>query len=345
VIEDVDFCSNSYLIYRMIVSDEYCFSKKAVPRLADISFNRDPVSGSDDLFNSLQNCIDYETRGGDAALALSGGIDSAILAKMMPEGSVAYTFRCIVPGVDVIDETPIASKIAKMCGLKHKIVNIFWDDIISSMGALMNNKGAPIHSIECQIYKAGCAARADGFSKFIFGENADIIYGGMDGLLKKDWSLGEFVDRYSYVPPYFVLKKPQMIIDPFLKYYYNGVLDAFAFTNEYFRREALGTYDNACSTAGIEFVGPFSRTKMSIPIDLNRIRSGDSKYLVRELFSKLYNGYNMPDKIPMPRPTNEWLKSWTGPERKEFIPDCAIHLSGDQKWMVFCLESFLNQIN
>ncbi len=58
---------------------------------------------------------------------------------------------------------------------------------------LMRHKGAPIHSIEVQIYKAAFMARQKGFTKMIFGENADIIYGGMDGLLSKDWLFGEFV--------------------------------------------------------------------------------------------------------------------------------------------------------
>lgn len=51
------------------------------------------------------------------ALVLSGGIDSAILAKFMPKGSIAYTFKCVVPGVQVTDETVIASKYAQECGL------------------------------------------------------------------------------------------------------------------------------------------------------------------------------------------------------------------------------------
>ena len=49
----------------------------------------------------------------------------------------------------------------------------------------MIRKGAPIHSIETQIFIAAQKILADGFTKFIFGENADIIFGGMDGLLSK----------------------------------------------------------------------------------------------------------------------------------------------------------------
>ena len=343
---DRNYCMSSYLMYRMVVSDEYSFSEKIIPKLADITFPRRDVFSSDDLVESLCAIMDDATRGGDAALALSGGIDSAILASMMPEGSTAYTFRCIVPGIDVIDETAVASKIAKKFNLKHEIIDIYWDDVVKSLCTLMENKGAPIHSIESQIYIAGLRCKADGFSKMIFGENADIIYGGMDGLLKKDWTFGEYVDRYSYVMPYHVLYKPLLILEPYLKYEKNGLVDSYAFTNEYFRREALGTYNNACECAGIEFVGPYSKTKMACPVDLERIRSGESKYLVRGAYHSIFGDSDViPPKIPMPRPTTEWLKQWAGPTRPEFIGNCVRNLSGDQRWMVYCLEQFLNMID
>ncbi|MBO4797687.1 MAG: hypothetical protein J5494_02795, partial [Candidatus Methanomethylophilaceae archaeon] len=102
------------------------------------------------------------------------------------------------------------------------------------------------------------------------------------------------------------------------------------------------TYTNACRSAGVEFSGPFSETRLDSPIDLERIRGGDTKYLVREVFSGLYPGFEMPPKIPMPRPTAEWLRNWSGPARSEFIPRCHEGMSGDQKWLLFCLEKFLD---
>ena len=44
----------------------------------------------------------------------------------------------------------------------------------------------------------------------------------------------------------------------------------------------------------------------------------------------------------MPRPTNEWFKNWSGPIRSEFYPHCTDTMSGDQKWLVWALEKFLN---
>ena len=342
---DTRFCMSSYLMFRSVVDGTKAFSDQRAPQLVDLAFSRNPVKSSDDLLEALRSEVEAATKDGKAALALSGGIDSAILAKFMPKGSTAYTFKCVVPGIEVTDETGAAAAYAAECGLKHKVIEIYWEDIEASAPLLMKHKGAPIHSIEAQVYKAALQAKADGFTKLIFGENADIIYGGMDGLISQDWTFGEFVDRYSYIKPYHVLTDPVMILEPFLEFAEEGMVEAHDFINKYFRQEALGTYTNACQCGGVEFVGPYSKTVMDIPMDYQRVRDGDTKYLVREVFRKLYPEFEMAKKIPMPRPMNEWMRNWNGPIRPEFIPNCARNKSGDQKWMLYALEMYLNTLD
>lgn len=329
-------------MYRYVFETNKRFYDDVQVNIIDLAFKRKPVKTAEDLITTLSEIVKKETIDGKAALALSGGIDSAILARLMPKGAKAYTFRCVVPGKTVTDESEQAAKWAKANSLSHEIIDIRWEDIKSVADKLMLHKGAPIHSIEAQIYLAAKKAKEDGASKFIFGENADIIYGGMDGLLKKDWYFGEFVDRYMYINPYHVLRDPELILEPFKEFENNGHIDGHDFVNKYFRQEALGTYHNACQTAGIKFVGPYSQTYFDTPIDYARIRSGDTKYIVRETFTRLYPEVEMPEKIPMPRPVNEWLEKWEGPGRSEFIPHCTDNMTGDQKWMVWSLERFLN---
>lgn len=331
-------------MYRAIVDENKEFYPDMKPMLADISFDRTAVHDSNDLLEALKHQVEEASKDGKAALALSGGIDSAILAKFMPEGSTVYTFKCVIPGIEVTDETKVAAMYAKECGLVHKVIEIYWEDIEKYAPVLMRHKKAPIHSIEVQIYKAALQAKTDGFERLIFGENADIIYGGMNGLLSKDWLIGEFIDRYSYVLPYKALKDFELITEPYKKYTDMGRCDAYGFINEFFRKESLGSYFNACDTAGIQFVGPFSNTYLATPIDYERIRNGEPKYLVREVFYKLYEGFNVPPKTPMPRPTNEWFKDWPGPTRPEFYPHCTDGMTGDQKWLVYILEQFLNMM-
>ncbi len=339
------YCMSSYLMYRYIFDSEKTFQDGLKCCIADLSFLRKPVKTAIDLIDTIEEIMQTICAEDKAALALSGGIDSAILAKFMPKGAKTYTFRCAVPGKQVTDETEQAKKWADINQLDHKVIDIYWEDIEAVADKLMLHKGAPIHSIETQIYLAAIEAKKDGAKKFIFGENADIIYGGMDKLLKKDWIFGEFVDRYTYIKPYYILYEPEFILDPFKKYEKKGYIDSYHFINEYFRQEALGTYYNACETAGIEFAAPYSLTYLDEPIDYIRIRSGETKYIVREAFKLLYPNMDVPEKIPMPRPVNEWFENWEGPIRPEFIPHCTDGLSGDQKWMVWALERFLNQID
>lgn len=342
---DRNMALSSYLMYRYVFDENLTFSDKYPTRIADITFDRTAVKNSDELEAALKKNVEEATSDGKAVLALSGGIDSAILAKFMPEGSTAYTFRCIVPGVKVTDETPRAARYAECCNLKHEIIDITWEDVERAVVPLMKHKGAPIHSIEAQIYMAALKAKEEGYEKLIFGENADIIYGGMNGLLQKDWLFGEFVDRYTYIKPYHVLKNPRLPLDPYYEFERDGHIDGHDFINKYFRQESIHSYINACETAGIIFEGPFTKTVMGCPIDYSRIRSGDTKYLIREVFNRLYDGMEAPAKIPMPRPVNEWFADWKGPTRPEFIPHCTDNMSGDQKWMVWCAERYLNLID
>ena len=341
--KDIKYCSSSFLMYRQIIDSKKTFSNNLNPHYKSINENREKIHNSIELYNSLKKQIENViSNGKKVALALSGGIDSAILAKLLPEGTQTYTFKCVVPGKNVIDESIMAKKYANECKLKHKVIEIYWEDFEKYSELLMRKKGTPIHSIEVQIYKASLQAKKDGVDVLIFGESSDCLYGGLSKLLSKDWTFGEFVDRYSFVKPYYVLKEFDMDLLPVIKYNNNGIIDVHSFLSDVFFKESVNSYYNACEAAGIECLIPFANTLWAEKIDLERIRKGENKYLVRQIFEKLYNGFDIPEKTPMPRPMAEWLENWNGPVRKEFLPNCVKNLTGDQKWLVWSLEKFLN---
>ena len=342
--EDIKYCASSFLMYRTIVNHNKCFSKKIPPYFYNIPTKREPIKNSYELEQKLKKEVEKATKGGKAALALSGGIDSAILAKFMPKGSTAYTFQCVVPRKKVTNEVPQATKYAKECGLNHKIINVYWEDFEKFSPILMKHKGAPFHSIEVQIYKAALKAKEDGFNTFIFGESADSVFGGLNGLLSQDWKIGDFIERYQFVPPYKVLKQFSVITEPIIKHTNNGYIDPHEFISTEFFKESMGSYYNALEAAGVKFLAPYSRCILDTPIDYSRIRNGENKYLVREVFNRLYPNFEAPPKTPMPRPTDEWFENWQGPTRPEFWPHCTDNMTGDQKWLVYILEQFLNLI-
>lgn len=339
-------CSSDYLTYRTIVDDSMVFSEKLNRHIYPIPEERIKIKTADELEESLKKQVeDLVANGKKVALCLSGGVDSAILAKFLPKGTKAYTFKCVVPGIEVTDETIVASKYAKECGLDHEVIEVYWEDFEKNAPVLMKHKGAPLHSIEIQIYKAALKAKEDGIDTLIFGESADCLYGGQSMLFGKDWTYGEFVDRYTYVKPYAALKEYQLNFEPYLNAEKEGYVDVQDFMGSTFFKESINSYHNACETAGINCEIPFANTIFDGVLDLGIIRSGKNKYVVRDVFAKLYPSFEMPPKTPMPRPMNEWFKDWSGPKRPEFWPHCTDSMDGDQRWLVWCLERFLDLID
>ena len=81
---DKNFCMSSYLMYRYVYDESKNFG---LPRKnVDLSFSRTPIKTADELIDFLQAKVDDATKDGKAALALSGGIDSAILARLVSHG-------------------------------------------------------------------------------------------------------------------------------------------------------------------------------------------------------------------------------------------------------------------
>ena len=343
MIADPSFCMSSWLMYRAVVDHQRSFSPGTAPRHYRDDVPRTPVNTPAELEAQLRANVAIALEQGSVGLMLSGGMDSAILAAMVPAGTKAYTLRCHAR--DALDEVPAAAAYAAHNHLQHEIVDVYWDDYEALTLPLMVQKGCPIHSIEVQIGKAARQAKADGVKNLIFGETADIIYGGHSKLLARNWTAEEFVRRFAFVDPRRVLREPQWItapVEPYIRE--DGTADVFAFLNGFEYPVSLGFYSNACRLGGVELCAPYSKTILGHPLDLERVRRGESKYLVRELYQKLYPGFPVLDKTPLPRPMSQWLADWAGPEHPAFCPGCQEGLTGDQKWYVYTLERFMREV-
>jgi hypothetical protein len=169
----------------------------------------------------------------------------------------------------------------------------------------------------------------------------------MDKLLGQDWTPDAFIRRYSFVDPRRVLLEPidmrplfapyvrpdgRMDVDPFLKRVHGlGIVQAF---------------DNAIQAADCRTAEPFERLRLSVPLDLGRIRSGESKYLLRDVFRSLYPRIDPPPKVPFARPMDQWMRDWQGPRRPEFRRDLDLAAyTGEQRWLLYCLERFLDLLD
>ena len=341
-IVDKDYCMSSFLTFRYVFDDDKVFREDVQRVIYPLPETKFLIYNNIDIHNAIQNIlrpiVDNQT-----GIMLSGGMDSAILASYLPSGTKAYTLETQAEGAK--KETKEAQYFAERCKLEHHLVKITWDDYKTYAPLCMKQKGAPIHSIEPMICKAAIQAKADGCTKLIFGEIADTKFGGLDGLLSKPWTKDEFKERYTYLDPTLILCQPVDVSCYYDVYGDKDSYDVHGFLNQFFLIESLNSYYNACKTADIACILPYALMKLDIPLDLQRIRNGESKYLIRELFAKRYPDSVPAVKLPMPRGIGTWLKDWEGPLREEFLPNCIDGLTGDQKWYVYVLEWFLNLID
>ena len=103
---------------------------------------------------------------------------------------------------------------------------------------------------------------------------------------------------------------------------------------------------NAFGAAWLPYYDPYAKLVMAEPLDMNRVRNGEPKYLVRGLYAVKYPELEIPFKIPMPRPVDAIFKNWAGPKRGgQFRGDIPMErLTGNQKWQLWCAEQFLEML-
>lgn len=339
---DKNKCMSYYLAFRYI-SDENLNFYEGLKHEVYKGHSKDEITKVktiEDMDKVIRHKIEEFYVPNKTAILLSGGIDSAVLASYMPKGTKAYTFHCVAEGA--IDEREQAKKYCDIYGLEQEVIDMNWSDFEELTPEILKADGVPFHSIEVQLLKAAKYAKGQGIEKIIIGDSADYVFGGMDKLLTSDWNTEAFIKRYNYIEPSEALKNPVDVRAEYNKYKKsNNTIDVWKLMNEDMLLESLNSYTNAFKIAGIEYLDPYSYMKMAEPLDLNRIRNGEPKYMVRELFAKRYPTLDIPTKIPMPRATNQWLKNYTV-SRPEFISNCTENMTGDQKWLCWCLEQFLN---
>ncbi len=339
---DKKFCMSSYLAFRYIERDDIDFYEgmrhkniKPIPENQRIL-----VHTAEDINREIENQLkQFEDK--KKGILLSGGMDSAIVASYL-RGSDAYTFR-FLGGDYHAEELARAEYYAKYYGLTLHYVDITWETVISHLEPVMKAKAAPVHSIEPQILQAALQAKTDGVEIMFVGESSDLIFGGMDGLLAKDWTFDEFVNRYTFTKPEDVLVESESMLYLFERYRKDGdMIDFISFMDDVFSIESSSSYLNAFAVAGMPYYDPYARLMMAHELDLYRVRHGEPKYLIRELMHKRYPEIPVPDKVPMPRPVDEYFKDWKGPCRQEFRKDLDMaKFTGNQKWQMFCMEHFL----
>lgn len=339
------FCLSSFLAFRYVIDPAAEWLPGICPAWPDTSDQGGiPVETVQEIETHL-NAIVTSRLTPATGILLSGGIDSAILAAFLPPGTRAYTIKFNAEAF--LDESVQARVYADTLGLNHSVVEIDWEDYATFAPQLMRHKKAPLHAIEVALHKAALTARTDGIDTLVVGNGADSTFGGMDKLLSRDWTLAEFYRRYTFVDPFLALRDPvdlHAVYEPYLRP--NGLIDTQAFLKTVHGIGIIQSFECAIHAAGLALLEPFESLRYTRPLDLTRIRSGDSKYLLKDLFRRQFAGMEPPEKIPFARPMDIWLNDWPGPARPEFKADTDWSVfSGDQRWLLYSLEQFLDQLD
>lgn len=333
---------SAYLALRYVPRSDWVFQPGIAARLPVQHVGAlTPVGSASEIEDALRARLG-DVDASRTGLLLSGGIDSAILAALLPRGVRAYTIRFVAPGA--IDESERASLFAQHAGLAHRVVEVTWQDYLTYVGPLMQHKRAPLHAIEVALHVAARRAAADGVDTLIVGNGADSTFGGLDKLLSRDWSFDAFVERYTFVEPARVLRDPRSMRPLFEPYRRGDGIDVIGFLKHVHGAGIVQAFQNAIEAAGCRVCSPYEDLTLAAALDVARIRRGEPKYLLVELFATLFEGMPAPEKIAFARPMDRWLDAWRGPTRSEFKPDFE-PMTGDQRWLVYCLESFLELLD
>ncbi|NVN97991.1 MAG: hypothetical protein HXX17_01615 [Geobacteraceae bacterium] len=342
---DLDFCLSSYLTFRYVAKPDTAWKHGIIPPFPDAAAQgKIKVKTAAEVLQQLRSIVAEHADVSTTGVLLSAGMDSAIIAALMPRGTKAYTIR--FTAVDAVDEAPAARAVAEKLGLEHHVVDVCWGDYLDCMDMLMKHKKAPLHPAEAGLYIASSCARRDGIKFLAVGNGADSTFGGMDKLLSRDWTFDEFVKRYTFLDPVLALGRPVSMLDIYERYRTDTGFNVMGFLKVVHGLGIIQMFENAIHAGGCSLIAPFEELALDAPLDIQRIRAGEPKYILSEVFRTVCPDVEIPAKIPFARPVTQWLSSWSGPTRPEFVKGLDIsHFSGEQKWQLYCLERFLNLLD
>ena len=266
-----------------------------------------------------------------AAITLSQGMDSVILASMMPKGSTAYT--AIFDGKDC-NESAEAARFAAMFGLKHRIIKVDWSDYQNTHRLLIRHKGQPLIPIEPTIYRLAMEAKSDGYDTVVTGVGAGSQFGQNAHMHALADNPAEFLKKWAWLNPADILKQPVPLEVLASNYISNGRIEPLPIMT--LDRGCNGGDENATRAAGMQWCSPYEGIDLDLDIDR---AVNDGKYVLKEIYRERV-GEEPYQPIGWNRPIGTWLKKWrpTSPYFKDQLPV----LGGNRKWQLYSLETFWN---
>lgn len=212
----------------------------------------------------------------------------------------------------------------------------------------MSIKKNPLHPCEIPVYMCCKKAKELGINVLLSGWGADTHFGGMDKLISKDWCFEEFKTRYEFCPR---MNTENTLLDStYDKYVIGDKLDTMNFLTYNYHIMTIKSFFYIPEIFGILHLPLWGYIGLNHKLDIERVRTGEPKYVIAEAFRILYKNDNIEitNKIPFTRPMDIYMEEhfydteYSNTLHK-YISDN--NLSPHQKWMVFCLNKFMKNYN
>lgn len=152
------------------------------------------------LREELDAAIGDAAAGIDAAMLLSGGIDSGYMAHLlrargMADRIDAYTIRFTTPGAS--NECDTAAETAASAGIRHHVVDMSADDAAARLPTLLDS-AQPLSAWSALTHAHLLdAIHADGHRVLLSGLGADEVFGGYSHYLKAYRRFDELLEAYG----------------------------------------------------------------------------------------------------------------------------------------------------
>ena len=205
-------------------------------------------------------------------------------------------------------------------------------------------KKEPLSVIEIALHKMCLRALDFGLEQLLTGAGADVKFGGLTNIMSRTWTKDEFIKRYTFCPPELVLKNPDKAhLEYFDEFERDGVsYDGNGFMAGPFGKATSKYFCSASRSAGIRLLAPFELMDRRFDLNVEDMKNGNEKRVLRELFVERSGIDSVPRKYPLPRPLEVWKQHFGPIVNEEFYPDAYERcLKDEQRWLVYTLDHWL----
>ncbi len=272
----------------------------------------------------------------EIGVALSGGIDSALLALLAPAPLSTFTIGRCGDGPAHAD-TAQAASVARLIGSRHREIDISYDEFLDAIPGCIAatefptlQSGVPFHIL--------CRAIGASVKGCLNGEGADELFGGYQEYVDPGYMIGRIdaglsqLQRSGLPASQGALNARTRLAAAAEAGDYLDVIFDFNLADQLERRH-LDPIDKMAMASGVEMRVPYLDRAVvalaaGLPVSyLVRRDLGIRKYLLRRIFMRRFGGA-LPDIVLRGKET---LPSAGRPLEDRFDRDCAAALPADWK--------------